>query len=210
MLSEEQIKQTKEQVIAHIKSKFPEEKKQDSINQINSMNQQEFEEFLKQNKITSNQENSQKIQCIFCSIISGNTPSYKIDENKESIAILEINPISKAHTLIIPKEHITTSGKIPKQAFSLAKKIAKKISNKLKPKEVKISSTNLFGHEIINILPIYKDETLESPRYKENEKELKELQKKLEKKSKPRVKKQKAIKIKKISEKKLWLPKRIP
>ena len=85
---------------------------------------------------------SQTPKCIFCSILSESIPSYKIDENKDSIAILEINPVSKAHALIIPKEHISTSEKIPQTAFSLAKKIVKKIKTKFKPKDVSISSSN--------------------------------------------------------------------
>lgn len=147
-------------------------------------------------------------QCIFCSIVEGKLDSYKIDENKDSIAVLEINPISKAHSLIIPKKHISESSKIPQTSFSLAKKIAKKIKTRFKPKDVIISSSSFMGHEIINVLPVYENETLNSPRNQGNVEELKKLKKQLEKKSKP--KQVKKIKTKKIKEQNLWLPKRIP
>ncbi len=45
--------------------------------------------------------------CIFCKIISGDVPSHKIYENDKVYAFLDIGPVSRGHTLIIPKEHAT-------------------------------------------------------------------------------------------------------
>jgi histidine triad (HIT) family protein len=44
--------------------------------------------------------------CIFCQIIKGEIPSYKIYEDKEFIAILDIFPKTQGHTLVIPKKHV--------------------------------------------------------------------------------------------------------
>ncbi|MHA1975472.1 MAG: HIT family protein [Candidatus Hodarchaeales archaeon] len=46
--------------------------------------------------------------CIFCKIIAGEMPSYKVYEDEKTIAILDINPIARGHTLIIPKVHSET------------------------------------------------------------------------------------------------------
>lgn len=46
--------------------------------------------------------------CLFCAIIEGNQPSIKIYEDEKTIAILDIFPIAKGHTLIIPKTHSDT------------------------------------------------------------------------------------------------------
>lgn len=208
MLSPEQVEQIKHQIIQQIDSNFPEDKKESAKQQIKLMSPEQLEEFLEKNKLMKNQQSQNKEQqCIFCSIISGDVQSYKIDENEKAIAILEINPISKGHTLVIPKEHISSSEKIPQGAFSLAKKIAKKIKTKLKLKDIKISSSNLFGHEIINILPVYENETLDSKRNQAKPEELEELQKIL--KEKPKEKIVKKPRTKKLKEK-IWLPKRIP
>lgn len=43
--------------------------------------------------------------CIFCNIVNKKITSYKIFENEYVIAILDRNPISKGHTLLIPKVH---------------------------------------------------------------------------------------------------------
>jgi len=46
--------------------------------------------------------------CIFCKIIKGELPSHKLYEDDDFIAILNINPITKGHALLIPKEHSDT------------------------------------------------------------------------------------------------------
>jgi histidine triad (HIT) family protein len=45
------------------------------------------------------------MDCIFCKIISGDIPSYKIYEDDKILAFLDVNPVNPGHTLIIPKEH---------------------------------------------------------------------------------------------------------
>lgn len=45
------------------------------------------------------------MDCIFCRIVNGEIPSYKVFENNNSIAILDISQATKGHTLIIPKTH---------------------------------------------------------------------------------------------------------
>jgi len=220
MLSEQQLKQIKEQLISQIKLTFPEDKRDSAISQIEEMDNEQLEEFLIQNNMikassgigTTPQAETQKTQqCIFCSIAEGSIESYKIDENKDAIAVLEINPISQGHTLIIPKKHIDNPEKIPQTVFSLAKKISKKLKSVLKPKEVKIQSSSFMNHEILNVLPVYKNENLESERKQVSPEELNKLKETL--KTKPKEKK-KIVRVKKplqeTKEQKLWLPKRIP
>jgi histidine triad (HIT) family protein len=45
--------------------------------------------------------------CLFCEIVSGKLPSYKIFEDNDSVAFLDINPATPGHMLIIPKAHAT-------------------------------------------------------------------------------------------------------
>jgi len=80
-----------------------------------------------------------------------------LEENKEAIAVLEINPLSKGHVLIVPRKHGEVE-KIPAGVFGLAKKVAVRIKKKFSPKEIRISSQNLFGHSLVEVLPIYGDE----------------------------------------------------
>lgn len=45
------------------------------------------------------------MNCLFCSIIAGEIPSHKIFENDHTFVFLDIGPVSKGHTLVIPKAH---------------------------------------------------------------------------------------------------------
>ena len=214
MLPEEQVENIKKQLISQLESSNLPNKEEVKSN-IQAMNPEQLEQFLIQNKLIKQDDDSQETpqaqQCVFCSIISGNISSHKIDEDKDAIAVLEINPVSKAHTIIIPKQHIESGDKLPKTIFSLANKIAKKIKTKFKPKDVTIQNSNMFGHEIVNIIPVYKDETINSERKPAKQEDLMKIQKKLEKKHKPEIVKKPKIKtIKESDAKKLWLPRRVP
>ena len=43
--------------------------------------------------------------CIFCKIAKGEIPSYKVYEDEDTLAFLDIKPLNKGHTLVIPKKH---------------------------------------------------------------------------------------------------------
>jgi histidine triad (HIT) family protein len=206
-LSKEKIEELKKQILLQIESTYPEDKKEYALNRINSMNDDEFIEFLEKNKRISS-EREEESESPFRLIVEGKIPAYKIEENKLCIAVLEINPISKGHTILIPKKPLSESEKIPKGILSLANKISKRIKLNLSPKEVLISSNNSLGEIIINILPIYSDEKTSSPRKQASKEELESLKNILEKKSTP--KKEKKPKVKKIEESKMWFPRRIP
>jgi len=213
MLTPEQTEDIKKQLIKHVEKGFPKDKHEFAKKQIENMDSKQLEEFLKRNKLLQASQTSQPAQksqgCVFCSIVSGEITSYKINENRRALAILEINPVSKGHTIIIPKEHLSSSDKIPQPVFSLAKSVARRLKTKLKPKNTGISSLNLFGHEIVNVIPFYGDENT-SEKHPAKPEELAELQKILIKTEKS-IKRTKKIKTdSKKPEKKTWLPKRIP
>lgn len=203
MLSKEQLIEIKEKLLNQIEENFPEDKKIFAKQQVEAMNSHELEEFLRQNNLIKEIENP---QCVFCSIISSEIQSYKIDENKKALAVLEINPISKGHVIIIPKEHISSAEQIPEEALSLAKKISEKIKIALKPKKIILSVNETFEHIIINLIPVYKDETIKSERKKASEEELRKFQKELEEKKEiPKAEIKKTIKYEGIR-----FPRRIP
>lgn len=43
--------------------------------------------------------------CIFCSIVAGDLPSSRIDEDERTITFLDINPATRGHALVVPREH---------------------------------------------------------------------------------------------------------
>ncbi|MEM0465442.1 MAG: HIT domain-containing protein [Candidatus Pacearchaeota archaeon] len=185
--TKEQIDDIKQQLISYV-DKLDNPNKEQIKKYIENLNEQELEEFLKKNNISVSEkdglleqekQNENEKECIFCSIIKGIIPSYKLNENNKSIAVLEINPLSKGHSIILPKEHLPTE-KIPKTAMSLAQKIANKIKKKLKPDDIKIETSSFQGHCFINVIPLYRDIPLK--KQKAEEKDLKFLKNKLEQK----------------------------
>jgi histidine triad (HIT) family protein len=212
----EQINQLKQQIINQILSSFPQEKQQEAVDHINSMNNDEFINFLKQNNLIkdsekesdSKKDSEDNDKTPFRLIVEEKIPSYKLDENKEAVAVLEINPVSKGHLLIIPKIPVKDSEKIPQSAFSLAKKLSKKINTRYKPKEILISSSIVLGEAIINILPKYTNETLSSERRSATKEELEKLKQELE--VKKRAKTLRKPRTKKVENREIWIPKRIP
>lgn len=73
--------------------------------------------------------------CVFCKIIRGEIPSSQIYEDEDFKAILDINPASKGHALILPKRHYANVYEMPEdlvaKAMVLAKRLATHMTEKL-------------------------------------------------------------------------------
>jgi len=66
--------------------------------------------------------------CIFCKIIKGELPSYKVYEDHKIIAFLDIAPINRGHVLVIPKEHYEDTLETPDELLQTMALVVKKIS----------------------------------------------------------------------------------
>lgn len=51
--------------------------------------------------------------CIFCSIVAGDVPSRSVYEDEDTFAFLDVNPLSRGHTLVIPKGHYSRVADLP-------------------------------------------------------------------------------------------------
>ena len=74
------------------------------------------------------------MDCVFCKIIEGVIPSYKIYEDDVVIAFLDINPDSNGHTLIIPKKHFKDLDEIDNETLIHIMEVSKKLKKKLEDK----------------------------------------------------------------------------
>jgi histidine triad (HIT) family protein len=215
MISKIQEQEIKKQLLEQIEDNFPQEKKADARAQLESLEGEAFEQFLIQNNLIKSSSEAGNNKCVFCSIIKGEIPSTKIEENEKAVAILELNPISHAHAIIIPKEHISKEEDLPDEIRFFAKKIGEKIKQTFNTKEIIFFNANLFGHEIINVLPVYSNETKNSQRNKSSPEKLKKISKELSKVKEDKVVEKKIEEKKEqskeeINEKNTWLPKRFP
>jgi histidine triad (HIT) family protein len=72
------------------------------------------------------------MDCVFCRILSGDIPSYKVYEDENVLAILDISQATKGHTLIIAKQHYKNLYDIDEDLAGRIFKVIPKIANALK------------------------------------------------------------------------------
>lgn len=72
------------------------------------------------------------MNCVFCSIVNGDIPSYKIYEDENVIAILDISQATRGHTLVISKKHFKNLYDIDEVLAGNIFKIVPKIANAIK------------------------------------------------------------------------------
>lgn len=85
-------------------------------------------------------------RCVFCMIIKGDIPSYKIYEDKDYLAILDISQFTEGHTIVLPKKHIEfiwDSRQIGKYF-----EVIQKIANHYRSLDYKYVDSMTFGRKV--------------------------------------------------------------
>lgn len=112
--------------------------------------------------------------CIFCKIVKGEMPSYKLFEDELFYGLLDIFPRTRGHALIIPKEHHRWVYDVPQFAeyWLAVKKLTDAMQKTLSPYFVSYVTHGLeVPHAHIHVLPRYEDETMFVPDTKKFSKE---------------------------------------
>ncbi len=99
-MDDEEARRVKENLFLQLET-FPKEQKDSLKEQISAMSPAELENFLAQQKGAG----SHGGECLFCQIASGKIDTIKIYEDANVFAILDINPISPGHAIVMPKQH---------------------------------------------------------------------------------------------------------
>lgn len=108
--------------------------------------------------------------CVFCKIVAGAIPCFKLHEDAETLAFMDINPANDGHCLVIPKAHHPTVFAITPEAFGATAraviKVASAVDKALKPEGVNLLQANGPGaaqsvlHFHIHVLPRRRDDGL--------------------------------------------------
>lgn len=111
-----------------------------------------------------------KDDCIFCKIANGEIPSTTIYENEEFRVFFDINPASKGHCLIVPKEHYSNIFEIDSEVagrlFSLATSVARSLKQELNCEGLNIVQNNgeIAGQTVfhfhLHLIPRYTGDTV--------------------------------------------------
>src|SRR5258706_4912944 len=96
---------------------------------------------------------------IFTKIVNGEIPSYKIDEDENYFAFLDINPLAKGHTLVIPKKEMDYIFEIDDlllgELFIFSKKVGLAIEKVVACKRIGITVIGLeVPHAHVHLIPI--------------------------------------------------------
>jgi len=113
---------------------------------------------------------SQDANCIFCKIIKGEIPSFKIYEDDKTFAFMDINPGNPGHCLAIPKFHAETIFTTPDEwvmaTAATVRRVARAVQAALSPYGMNIVQANGPGakqsvmHLHVHILPRVQDDNL--------------------------------------------------
>lgn len=103
------------------------------------------------------------MECLFCKIVKGEVPSYKLYEDDKVIVIMDAYPNVDGHTLIIPKEHYDTLMDISDELLTHINNISKKYINhimeRLNAKELSVcvnyGNSQKIKHYHMHLLPNY-------------------------------------------------------
>ena len=108
---------------------------------------------------------------IFSKIIAGEIPSYKVAENDKFYAFLDINPLQKGHTLVVPKKEIDYIFDIDDQDLGemmvFAKKVARAIKAAIPCVKVGVAVIGLeVRHAHIHLVPMDKEGDISFAKHK--------------------------------------------
>lgn len=136
---------------------MPEETQEEMMERIKKMSPEELQEF-------------QKSRCIFCHIVEGKVPSKKVYEDDKVIAILDINPATQGHILVMTKEHYSIMPQIPREIsdhlFVVTKKLSQVALQALGAKGTNVLIQNgpaagqKAQHFMLHIIPRYDEKEL--------------------------------------------------
>lgn len=123
---------------------------------------------------------------IFSRIINGEIPCYKVAENDKFFAFMDINPVQKGHTLVVPKKEVDYIFDIDdndiQEMMLFAKQVAVRIKEAIPCTKVGVAVIGLeVPHAHIHLVPIQKEGDLDfkRPKLQLTEEEFLDIQKKI-------------------------------
>ena len=125
---------------------------------------------------------------IFSRIVAGEIPSYKVAENEQFYAFLDINPLAKGHTLVIPKREVDYIFDLEDEEIAAMQVFAKQVAKAIKAAFpcIKVGEAVLgleVPHAHIHLVPMQseKDMLFTNPKLKLTPEEFKEIAEKITK-----------------------------
>ena len=111
--------------------------------------------------------------CIFCAIVAGDAPAEIVDSDEHTITLMDINPATKGHALVIPRRHSEDLLSIGEEelvhAAVAAQRIAKRMEATIEPdgfnllNATRAAAWQTVFHFHIHVIPRYEHDPLQLP-----------------------------------------------
>jgi histidine triad (HIT) family protein len=111
--------------------------------------------------------------CIFCKIVAGELPAQFVEEDERTVAFMDINPGTRGHLLVIPREHSRDLTEIATEDLAAVASMAQKLAGRVLER-LDADGVNLFNscgaaawqtvfHFHVHVIPRYHDDPLRLP-----------------------------------------------
>ena len=111
--------------------------------------------------------------CLFCKIVAGEIPAQIVDSDENSVAFMDINPATRGHALVVPREHSADLMEISdadlERTFAAARRLARRMEEVLEPAGYNILNScrpaawQTIFHFHVHVVPRYDDDPLKLP-----------------------------------------------
>ena len=83
------------------------------------------------------------MSCVFCAIVAGEAPAIRIYEDDDVLAILDIRPFSRGHTLVIPKRHTVDLTDTPPETVATLARVGQRIARAARRSGLHVAGNNV-------------------------------------------------------------------
>jgi histidine triad (HIT) family protein len=111
--------------------------------------------------------------CLFCKIVAGEIPSTRVDEDERTVAFMDINPATRGHVLVVPREHSADLHEIAPEDLNACAVAAQRIAARMRDR-LAVDGINLMNscgqaawqtvfHFHVHVIPRYAGDPLRLP-----------------------------------------------
>jgi histidine triad (HIT) family protein len=111
--------------------------------------------------------------CLFCKIVAGEIPSARVDEDERTVAFMDINPATRGHLLVVPREHAVDLLEVPDADLEACARTARRLARRVKER-LGADGVNLLNscgpaawqtvfHFHVHVIPRYAGDPLRLP-----------------------------------------------
>jgi histidine triad (HIT) family protein len=111
--------------------------------------------------------------CIFCKVVAGEIPSEMVDSDERTIAVMDINPATRGHVVVIPRAHsenlLTVDEEDLAATMATVRRVVERMNETIEPAGFNIlnnmgrAAWQSIFHFHVHVIPRYEDDPLKLP-----------------------------------------------